>query len=264
MPLTPLQTLENGIERATYLVDLYELLHNQRQRRVRSDWAEPFRQLMHWNQSDQIERIDGDGCMLILKNPTDWTMQHFEHEHLSELLRAAHICAVSAMDRFFHDLLIDNVLGLLRRNVDDVPSRLANFALPLADAEAAIDHALRSRRDGTASRPRTTLKQRFTNAIHRCTFQSPAEIEEAFRMLGIRNIWGKLGQRMAGRAEELKSRLNQIVHRRNQIVHEGDVRRADRPQAVNLNDITADDTRADIEWLKGLAEAAGRVVQDEL
>lgn len=210
MALTPLQTLANGIDRATYLVDLYELMHNQRQRRVRRDWADLFRQLMHWNQSDQIERIDGENCVLIVKNPTDWTVQHFEHEHLSELLRAAHICAVSAIDRYFHDLVIDNVLALLRRNVDDVPSRLANFALPLVDAEAAIAHALRSRSDGTASRPRTTLKQRFANAIHRCSFQSPAEIEEAFRMLGIRKIWGKLGQRMAGTGDDVKDRLGWV------------------------------------------------------
>ena len=82
--------------------------------------------------------------------------------------------------------------------------------------------------------------------------------------LWIKMIVDVIASAYLGGEGDLKDRLNRIVHRRNQIVHEGDVRRADRPQAVNLNDITAESTRADIEWLKGLVKAADRVVQDEL
>jgi len=265
MSLTPIDTFENGINRALYLLDLYDLLHNQRQRRIRSDWADSFRDVMHWNQSDCLERVDGNNCILVLRNPTQWTMKHFEHEHLAELLRAAYAFAVSAMDRYFHDLILENLLLLLRRRTQDVPNALANFKVPLADVEAAVEHALRSRgAKGTATRPRITLKKRFANALHKCAFQGSREIDGAVQMLGVRSIWGKLGQRMSGSAEDIQGGLDTIVHRRNQIVHEGDVRRGSRADTVKCNAISSASTRKDILWLRKLVKTMDRVLQDEL
>jgi hypothetical protein len=263
--MKPIDAFSEAHSRALYLVDLYNLLHNTRQRRIRSDWADSFKSLMHWNRSDELERVDGNGCVLILRNPTQWTMQHFEHEHLSELLRSALICGVSALDRYLHDVICKHVLPLLSRPQDQVPKKLARFEICLSDAEAAVAHALRSRRaNGTATRPRTTLKAKFADALHKRSFQSSSEIEQAFRLLDIRSPWGKVAQRMAGDADVVRRRLDQIVHRRNQIVHEGDMMRSPKPRDVKLHDITSGKTRADLEWLRSLVQAMDRVIAQTL
>jgi len=265
MPPSPWETFENGMQRAVYLMQLYDLLHNRRQRGIRSDWADSFKRLMHWNRSDALERVDGKQCILILRNPSELTMGDFDHEHLSELLRAALVFAVSALDRYFHDMITWHLLAILRGSADKLPKRLADFPVRLLDAEAAIAHALRSRRQrGTATRPRTILKARFADALHKCTFQSSTEIDEAFAMLGIRKPWGKIAQRMAGNAEDIRSRLDKIIQQRNQIVHEGHVIRSQRPRTIKLHPINPEQTRKDIHWLKKLVQTTNQIVQEEL
>ena len=56
---TAWDVFETAIERASHLVQLYDLLHDSRQRAVRADWADSFNRLMHWPVGEQIVRIDG-------------------------------------------------------------------------------------------------------------------------------------------------------------------------------------------------------------
>jgi len=251
-------------DRAVYLVDLYDLLHNRRQRAARSDWVSSFKELMHWNQGDEVHRVDGDNCILVMRNPSDWTMQHFAHDHLSELLRSAIVCGVSAMDRFFHDVVLDNSLKLLRRADADVPKTLREVKLSLIDADAAIAHALKGRANGARSRPRNTLKARLAEALHQHTFQSSSGVEHAMGMLGLGKPWGDLSRHMQGSAEDVKARLNGIVRRRNQIVHEGDLVRTARPQSPKMHDAVSATVRDDLDWLKSLVTNVNNRVQAEL
>lgn len=262
--MRPYDTFQFTHARSIYLVDLYDLLHNQRQRAVRTDWSRSFKTLMRWNQADTLQRVDGDDCILVMRNPSEWTMKHFEHDHLSELLRSAIVCGVSAMDRYFHDTILDNALGLLRRPEADVPRKFREIKLTLADAEAAVSHALRDRASGRQLRPRNTLKARLSDSLHRQTFQSPGEIETAMSMLGLGNVWGHLAQHMTGNANAIKTRLSGIVRRRNQIVHEGDLVRAARPQNPSMHNVVSSTVRDDLDWLNMLVNNVNNRVETEL
>lgn len=267
MALDPLETFENGIARSLYLVSLYELILNNRKRGVRRDWAESFKKLMHWRKSDDLVLSGSSNCILVIRNPNKWKMKDFNHETLSELLRSAYVSAVSAMDRYFHDIILNNVLSLLSRKSDEIPKGLSNFVIPLGDVEAAIKHVIRSRRsEHKAARPRTKIKQCFSEALHRKTFQKPNEIDEAFKMLGIRNIWSSICGELetVNDANEARKKLNQIVKRRNQIVHEGDVRRSERARETKTNQIWPRETRNEIEWISELIRAADKVVKGTL
>jgi len=261
--MTPIEGFEHAIKRAVYLVDLYELLCNTRERNIRKDWAEPFADLMHWKKKDTLVRVDGSNCLIVFRNHPTFTMDHFAHDRLCELLRSALAFGVSAMDRYFHDIICHRLLDVIKRPKADIPKGLANFSIFLSDAEDALAHALSSRNGGTATRPRTILKARFADALHKRTFQSSVEVEQAFGMLGVRKPWGKLARRMNGDANAVRKELDRVVHRRNQIVHEGDVTRSPRPREVKLHEITPNQTRRDIESLRKLVEAADRVVSDE-
>lgn len=262
--MKPIDAFQHAIARALYLVDLYELLCNTRERNIRRDWAEAFADLMHWNKGDSLVRVDGSNCLIVFRNHPTFTMEHFAHDRLCEMLRSALAFGVSAMDRYFHDVICDRLLDVLKRPKAQIPKGLAGFSICIADAEDSLAHALKSRRGGTATRPRTILKSRFADALHKRTFQSSVEVEQAFNMLGIRKAWGKLAQRMSGDANSVRAELDRIVYRRNQIVHEGDVARSPRPRDVKLHEITPDQTRVNLEWLKTLVEVADRLVNDEL
>ncbi len=46
--LTPLIAFEQGMERARYLSELYELLENQRVRKIYANWASNGRPVVYW------------------------------------------------------------------------------------------------------------------------------------------------------------------------------------------------------------------------
>ena len=266
MALSPLEAFENAIDRATHLIDLYNLLHNRRQRSVRSDWARKFKEMMRWPQSADICRIDGEDAVLVIKDGTNWNLSDFQHEYLGEMLRAALILSVSAFDRFNHDLVVKNVLGILRKPKTAWPKALADFPVPLSAAEEAIEWSIKQRRppNPTQSRPRVKLKTRFRECLHEKTFQGFGQVGNALSMLGIADPWSKISSTLGEPTTEIEKRLNSIVHRRNQIAHEGDVEQASRPREVKLNPISAPDVREDLEWLGKLGEAISEVVDNEV
>lgn len=263
--MKPVQVFEDAIVRSEYLVDLYDLLLNQRERAIRKDWADSFKRLMRWQRADELVRVDGNGCILVLRNKPDWEMKDFTHPHLAELLRAALTCAVSASDRYFHDLISSHVLTLLAKPYDQIPNSLARFEMTLIDAEISLKKALETEKGKRkATRPRTILKERFCDALHRETFQTFQQIGRAFGMLGLKDTWRKVAKTMNCTVEDIKAGLTKIVRRRNQIVHEGDMMREARPRAVKLNDIRSGDVKRYIKWLASLVKAVSEVVDENL
>ena len=199
MSLTPLDAFNDALLRARRLADLYELLHNKRERSVRSDWAEKAKKLLGWKASDPICRIDGQKSVLLIREE-GWDLEHFEHDCLGELLRSSLVSAVSALDRYLHDLISSKLLSLLMR---DTPKLLAQFPMELADVKKMLQKAMKSRKDGeTATRPRTILKECFRKSLNQQTFQGSVQIENALQMLNIKKCWGKIAQKMEGSADD--------------------------------------------------------------
>ncbi len=248
---------EDTISRAVHLVDLYDLLHNRRTRAIRSSWAAKAKELLGWNASDNICRVDGEGAVLLIRDGDSWDMGHFDHAWLGELLRSALVSAVSAMDRYLHDVVADMFIRLLKKNT---PKELARFSIPLETVECVLRKALETRKGGAATRPRTILKDKFRAELNQKTFQGAAQVEVALRMAGVSGSWGEIGKKMGARAEQVRKQLNGIVARRNKIAHEGDIKHGSRPREIKLNDIVSSDVRAEIAWLEKLVRTVDSLV----
>jgi len=114
--MKPIEVFRNGRERADYLLKLHELLCNTRQRGTRQDWARNFKNLMHWRQRDQIHRVDGRQAVLVLREGAGMTPEQFREAALNELVRAALVGIVSALDRYCHDLIVSRIVSALNRS----------------------------------------------------------------------------------------------------------------------------------------------------
>ena len=100
--MKPIAVFKAGRDRAEHLLKLAELLTNTRERKMRKDWAKEFKKFMYWKQNERIDRVDGTGAMLILRESANVTSKTFNEEYTSELLRAAHTTIVASLDRYCH------------------------------------------------------------------------------------------------------------------------------------------------------------------
>ena len=94
-------------------------------------------------------------------------------------------------------------------------------------------------RAGQAIRPANQFRIALQEALHRRTFQNWREVEEAFELIGIGGLGGRLRVAYAvGDISTIKNQLNNIVQRRHQIVHEGDLIRHQRGGQTRVHSIT--------------------------
>ncbi len=232
------EIFDYSIQRAEHYIALYDILNDSRTRRGRQDWKNKFRRLMHWNQATDFYRIDGKGTnsILLLKADVGLTPEKFKHDYVSELLRAAFSSSVAAMDRYFHDLIVENCVRILGKSEAEMPSRFKSLDLSILVTKKALEK-LRSK---PRSRPNTIIKAELQKMLHRnYSFQSVRSLETAAAILGISNLWNTVGPMMnpVQTAEEIKNKITKISRRRNQIVHESDVVLKTSGKEISLRDI---------------------------
>lgn len=260
--MRPREVFNNGYERAEYLLNLYQLLRNTRRRGIRQDWAREFKDFMRWRQRDRIDRVDGSHAILILRVGANLTPAHFEREYLSELLRAALVGVVAALDRYCHDVVVSGILGELRRSERNASGALRRLRIPIFSVKAAIRHArMRRGRGGRVrTRPMTHVRHAVQDLLHLETFQRSEDIARGLSMVGIQNIWNRCADQLPGTANEITRRLNQIVDRRNKIVHEGDAVVRRRGGIIALHEINRGQVHRDVQWIGGLVNAIETIV----
>jgi len=248
----------SGLERASYLLNLHELLQNTRRRGTRQDWAREFKRFMRWLLGEQIERVDGSHAILILRQAANMTPEHFQEKKLDELLRAALAGIVSALDRYCHDLIISRVLRELRRSEKNINKELRQLRIPVLAAKSAVHHARLRRGKGGRVRPRpmSIVRHAVQDVLHRdATYQRPSDISRGLRLVGIENVWQTCARRMRCRADDIIKRLDRIVDRRNKIVHEGDVEQRRKGGRPTLHPLDKSQIRQDIDWVARLVNA---------
>lgn len=252
-------TFDQAIERAEHFLTIYDLLKNRRKRKARSDWSKKFKNFMSWPQKDRIMRVDGKGSVLVIRAPMPGlTYERFEHEYVSELLRSALVAAVSAMDRYMHDLTVDKGWALLSGPEKNIPNKLKELSVPVL----VTTKALKALRENDNARPGSQVKKAMQDVLHRSTFQGSGGIEQSLQMLGVRDIWRIIANQMPGdwTAEKLKKRLDGIVKRRNQIVHEADLERKISAKKDTLRAIRKKEADDIVEWIKNFVAAVEQVV----
>lgn len=249
------------MERADHLLTLYDLLHDTRARKVRADWASKFLALMHWPKAEKIVRVDGKdkGSILIMRESMGIDRDKFTHDYLAELLRAAVVATVSALDRYMHDIVIYHSWALLNRAEAKIPKELKKLQIPVLSARHAVD---RIRNDENA-RPGVLVKEALREHLHReYTFQRPDDVQKAALMLGVEDFWGKTSAVMRGspKKEEVIRTLREIAQRRNQIVHEADIVRKAKSKMITMREISAKDAVAWTSWMRDFVDAIDSVV----
>ena len=249
--MEPKDAFNHTMARVESMLKLFDLLCNQRRKAIRQDWARKFKVLMHWNQGETIYRVDGNGAVIILRESANITDQSFCEDELSELLRAALVMAVSALDRYCHELVTSKIIGELKKPEDHIASELRKMEIPLIKAVEAIRHARKP-----DSRPMNMVKAILQDKIHRnFTLQKAGDIEQALHMVGINQLWTSCGTTMGEKPEQIKRKLNSIVRRRDSIVHEGDLVKHRKGGSLTLNPIKFQVIHRDIDWIKKLVEA---------
>ena len=141
MSYTAKDIFDHSIKRANHFLFLYDILNDTRYRSSRSDWARKFKQLMHWPNNTEIIRIDGKdkNSILVLKNQDGVDRKHFSHDYASELLRSALVASISSLDRYIHDLIVNNCWSLLNKREEDIPKGLKKLSLPVLTTKKIIE-----------------------------------------------------------------------------------------------------------------------------
>lgn len=264
MAVRPIDIFDHAIQRADHFITLYDLLSDTRQRSIRSDWASKFQDLMNWPTGEDIIRVDGKNkdSILIMRESIGIDRNHFTHDYLSELLRAALVASVSAMDRYFHELVLRDSIGLLALSEKNIPPRLKGLKIPVLVTKKALSKAKMDK----SSRPGHLLKKAIQIALHEKTFQSPNEIGNAIKnMLGVEDFWRKVGKQMpqAPNSESVQKQIKVIAKRRNAIVHEADLILKTKAQEISLNEIDKNTVSKYIKFLKSFIQGTEKVLEDE-
>lgn len=132
---------------------------------------------------------------------------------LSDILRAALVLSVSALDFYVHEIVR---LGMLEiyQGLRPESTAFSRFQISLASAREALsvnmnlDYWLENE-----------IRQRHSYK----SFQQPEKIADAIRLISDKKLWGEVANHMGRTARDVKRQLSIIVDRRNKIAHEADI-----------------------------------------
>ncbi len=130
----------------------------------------------------------------------------------SDLLRAALVLAVSALDHFVHEVtrkgMVEIALG--ERAPTDTYYRFQVSLRGIATFPSALDRL-------------DWLDQEIREKHGWLSFQEPSKIADALRHVTGKDLWHEVGLRLDLPSQDVKARLKLTVDRRNKIAHEADM-----------------------------------------
>lgn len=143
---------------------------------------------------------------------------------LSDMLRAALVLAVSALDYYIHEVVRIGMLEIHRGQRPEPPA-FSRFQISLGSARAGInagqniDSWLENEIRHIDSWLEDEIRQRHSYK----SFQQPDAIADAIRLICDKKLWEEVSINMGSPAQDIKRQLSQIVDRRNKIAHEADI-----------------------------------------
>lgn len=248
--VTPKQAYDQVAARARRMLRLHDGLVNIRKRGIRSDWKADFCRLMRWPQNNAIHRVDSKEALIIIRAGAAIKSTDFDSESIDDLLRSAVAIGIGALDRYVHERIAKGIVSALRGTALTPAQEKLTISAPLA--LRMTDSLRKGVKNDMNVRPANQFRIAFQESLHRRTFQSSTEIDDAFRMIGI-GVWGKLQSTYAvSSVEPIKKQLNEIARRRNLIVHEGDLVRHQRGGRPRINPITKGYVHDSLDFLDTL------------
>lgn len=132
---------------------------------------------------------------------------------LSDMLRAALVLAVSALDYYIHEVVRIGMLEIHRGQRTEPPA-FSGFQISLGSARAAINAG-----QNIDSWLEDAIRQRHSYK----SFQQPDAIADGVRLICDKKLWEEVSSNMGKPAKEIKQQFNLIIDRRNKIAHEADI-----------------------------------------
>jgi len=134
----------------------------------------------------------------------------------SDILRAAVVISVAAMDGYFHERIPESLAPFVRaKKGKNLPGRLLQIVKDSVCHDRLIEILFEER-------PLSHLVTIVRKATADRTYQDAGKIEQAVGMLGVDDLWFKVGQKLKLSKEKAKNYVQSYVGRRHQIVHRGD------------------------------------------
>ncbi len=165
---------------------------------------------------------------------------------LSDLLRAALVQIVSALDHYIHEAVREGMIDAYAGKRTPTQS-FHVFPVPMQLLVAATAATLTEAQIGDAIREVNSLR----------TFQRPTKIAEAVNHVATVRVWRRVAMRMHIRSGLIQTRLNLIIDRRNQIAHEADL----DPSNPGIRwPITHQDASNAVDFIGTLVEAIDAVI----
>lgn len=132
---------------------------------------------------------------------------------LSDILRAALVLSVSALDYYVHEVVLLGMLEIHRGSRPEPPA-FARFQIALGSAREGLQVGIHL--DYWLA---DEIRQRHSYR----SFQQPENIADAIRFISDKKLWEEVGNIMGKPAKDIKQQLSIIVDRRNKIAHEADI-----------------------------------------
>ncbi len=132
---------------------------------------------------------------------------------LSDILRAALVLAVSALDYYIHEVV---KLGMLEihQGLRPEPPAFSSFQISLGTAREGLKNP-----PDFGSYLEDEIRQRHSYK----SFQQPDNIADAIRLISDKKLWQEVGNIMGRPDKDIKQELKIIIDRRNKIAHEADI-----------------------------------------
>ena len=168
---------------------------------------------------------------------------HLPTGYSSEILRSQLVCAVSAMDRFFHEVVrigfIETFNGIRLKTPKYNSWQFSNETMLLVIKYSDPGFVPSS----GSETPQFLIEQDVISKLSILAFQHPDKIKEALSYVWLEDhkmqtIAQEMGFTGKDINKQLEQRLKLICERRNQIVHEGDIEPVSRQRrGIIQNDV---------------------------
>lgn len=142
-------------------------------------------------------------------------------EDYSDILRAALVLLVSALDTFIHNIVRLGMVEILKgERIKPDDYKKIKISLGIINFEPNYEW--------------------FESHIRRehasVSYQSPKQVSDAIRHISKLDLWKEIGNTLNRDQEILKRELKEIVDRRNQIAHESDLDEFGQKRAIRKED----------------------------
>ena len=132
---------------------------------------------------------------------------------LSDILRAALVLSVSALDYYVHEVVRSGMLEI-HRGLRPEPPAFSRFQISLGSARQGLQDD---------SDHHSWLEDEIREKHSYKSFQQPNSIADAIRLISEKKLWDEVGNIIDRPAKDIKLQLSLIVDRRNKIAHEADI-----------------------------------------